>query len=94
VLRDRVRDPALERRELVHGGDIDDPASAALLHHVPGGALGAEERAVKIDRERVAPILERELERGGRPVHTGAVDERVDTAEQSGELVDLIRGGR
>jgi hypothetical protein len=28
------------------------------------------------------------------PVHAGAVDERVDAAEQPGELVDLISGAR
>ena len=41
---------ARHRPVLVHRGDVDDPAAAALLDHLLGRDLRAEERALEIDR--------------------------------------------
>jgi len=44
------------------GRDVDDAAAASLLDHPATRALRTEEGAVEIDRERVSPVVEGELE--------------------------------
>ncbi len=49
ALREAVRCIARHRPVLVHGGDIDDAAAAALLDHLLRRQLGSEEGAFQID---------------------------------------------
>ena len=67
AVRVSMRMPPLDRQYggvaghrpvLVHRGDVDDPAAAALGDHLLGRELGAEERALQVDRRspsRTAP---------------------------------------
>src|SRR6187399_1740058 len=66
-----IAEPATDRRH------VDDAAAAGCTQQrdrVPR----AEEVAVKIDRERAPPVVERQfLRRQGRPGNTGVVDEDI-----------------
>jgi hypothetical protein len=42
---------------LVDARDVDDPAAASGPDHVPGRALGAQERSVEVGGEDVTPRL-------------------------------------
>jgi hypothetical protein len=70
-----IAEPAADRRH------VDDAAAAGCTQQrdrVPR----AEEVAVKIERERAPPVVERQfLRRQGRPGNTGVVDEDIKAAE-------------
>jgi hypothetical protein len=61
--------------------DVDDPPAAALLHHLLGGDLGAEEGAPKVDAEHLLVLRLRRVEHGRARLDAGVVDHDVEAAE-------------
>src|SRR6476620_5274464 len=75
-----ITEPAADRRH------VDDAAAAGRTQQ-RDRAPRAEEVAVKIDRERAPPVVERQfLRRQGRPGDAGVVDEDIEAAELSLDL--------
>src|SRR3954454_1137431 len=88
VLGGDVRRRLALRNELVHRRDVDDAAAAALLDEPAGGALRAEERAVAVDRERLAPVVPAEVEEALVLAEPRAGHQDVEPPERLGQLVD------
>jgi hypothetical protein len=72
----------------VHRSDIDDPAAATLLDHLPSRDLRAEEGALQIDRHDPVILLLGGVENAAASLYAGIVDHDVDPAERRDRLID------
>jgi hypothetical protein len=80
-------------------GDVDDAAAAALLDHLLGGNLRAEEGALEIDRHYLFVLILGRVEDRSARLDPGVVDHNVHPAKlahrpvdehpQVGELADI-----
>jgi hypothetical protein len=69
------------RPVLVYGSDIDYTAAAALLDHLLGRDLRAEESALEVDRHHLVVLRLGCLEDRGASFDAGVVHHYVDTTE-------------
>src|SRR5215467_9877381 len=56
---------------LMYRGDVDDVAPTALLDHLPGGKLGAEKRALEVDREHLVKLFFRSVKHASAGLDAG-----------------------
>ena len=79
---------------LMHGRDVDDPPALALLDHLLGGELRAEERALQVDLEDLVVLLLGGVEHGGAGLHAGVVHHDVEPTEpRHGRVDELVQIG-
>ena len=79
----------------MHGSDIDDTAAAALLDHLLGSDLGAEERALKVDRHHLIVLGLRGIEHRGTRFDASIVDHDIEPAEPAyGDVNQLLQVGK
>ena len=76
------------RPVLVHRGDVDDPAPAALGDHLLGGQLGAEEGALQVDLHDLFVLGLGRVQHRGAGLDAGVVDHDVEAAHFLHRLVD------
>ena len=88
ALRQAIGGVARHRPVLVHRGDVDDPPAAALRDHLLGGDLGAEERALQVDRHHPVVFGLGGVERRGAGFDAGVVDHHVEATELRHRRVD------
>ena len=69
------------RPVLVHRCDVDDATAAALLDHLAGGDLRAEERALEIDAHHLVVLGLGGVEHRRAGFDTGVVDHDIEPAE-------------
>ena len=69
-------------------GDVDDAAAAALLDHLLGGNLRAEEGALEIDRHYLFVLILGRVEDRGARFDASVVHHDIHTAEPAHRRVD------
>lgn len=78
----------------MHARDGDDAPAPPAVDHVPGGPLDADEGSVQVRAEGAAPGVPVGLHEQGAAVDAGIIDEDVEAAELSRQLVDDVPAGR
>jgi hypothetical protein len=81
-LRSGVRRDARPREFALHGGDVDDLATATS-DHVAGDGLADIEHARNIGGEQLLPFFDRKVLERRAELHTGIVDQDIDRTEIS-----------
>src|SRR4029079_19433275 len=76
-----VRRVAGHRPVLVHGTDIDDPATTALGDHLLGGKLRTEEGTLEVDVHHLRKLVFGGVEDGCAGLDAGVVDHDVHPPE-------------
>ena len=67
--------------------DVNDPSAIALLDHLSGRRLGAQERSGQVDGDDLVPMLDGEFDERMFELQSGIVDENVDATELLHRLI-------
>ena len=90
ALRQAVRGVARHRPVLVHRRDVDDPPAVALLDHLLGGELRAEEGALEVHVQHELVLVLGRVEDRRTRLDARVVDHHVEPAERLDRLVDHL----